>query len=172
MDVNLTYRLPAMAWGNVTAGLNRTYLTHCDVLPDTTDPSSVTIHNVGRYTQAYGNFPRWRALGTLSWALNDWSATWRIRYVGHNAIGNSDPDQSLSADSSEPTVVRNIGAYVYNNLQLGYNVEPRHTRFEAGVANIATSSRRCITPTTWAMRTQTWPPTICSALFFTGHARR
>lgn len=51
MDVNLTYRLPAMAWGNVTAGLNRTYLTHCDVLPDTTDPSSVTIHNVGRYTQ-------------------------------------------------------------------------------------------------------------------------
>lgn len=34
-------------------------------------------------------------------------------------------------------MVRNIGAYVYNNLQLGYNVEPRHTRFEAGVANIA-----------------------------------
>ncbi len=137
IDFNLTYRLPATAWGNVTAGLNGTYLTRYDVLPDTTDPSSVTIHNVGRYTQAYGNFPRWRALGTVSCALDDWSATWRIRYVGHTAIGNSDPDQSLSADSSEPTVVRNIGAYVYNNLQLCYNVEPWHTRLEVGVDNIA-----------------------------------
>ncbi|CAD7732591.1 Vitamin B12 transporter BtuB [Xanthomonas hydrangeae] len=137
IDFNLTYRLPSTAWGNFTAGLNGTYLTRYDVLPDTTDPSSVTIHNVGRYTQAYGNFPRWRALGTVNWALDDWSATWRIRYVGNTAIGNSDPDQSLSADSSEPTVVRKIGTYVYNNLQLGYNVQPWHTRFEVGVDNIA-----------------------------------
>lgn len=137
IDFNLTYRLPETAWGNVNVGLNGTYLTRYDVLPDTTDPSSVTIHNVGRYTQAYGNFPRWRGLGTVSWALGDWSATWRIRYVGNTAIGNSDPDQSLSADSSRPTVVRKIGAYVYNNLQLGYEVQPWHTRFEVGVDNIA-----------------------------------
>ncbi|WP_225042107.1 TonB-dependent receptor domain-containing protein [Xanthomonas campestris] len=137
IDFNLTYRLPETAWGNVNVGLNGTYLTRYDVLPDTTDPSSVTIHNVGRYTQAYGNFPRWRGLGTVSWALGDWSATWRIRYVGNTAIGNSDPHQSLSADSSRPTVVRKIGAYVYNNLQLGYEVQPWHTRFEVGVDNIA-----------------------------------
>ena len=73
----------------------------------------------------------------MNWALGEWSATWRIRYVGHTAIGNSDSDQSLSADSSKPTVVRNIGAYVYNNLQLGYNVEPWYTRFEVGVDNIS-----------------------------------
>ena len=53
IDFNLTYRLPSTPWGNVTAGLNGTYLTrYYDVLPDTTAPSSVTIHNVGRYTQA------------------------------------------------------------------------------------------------------------------------
>ncbi|QHG87226.1 MULTISPECIES: TonB-dependent receptor domain-containing protein [Xanthomonas] len=137
MDFNLTYRLPSTSWGNLVAGLNGTYLTRYDVLPDTTDPSSVTIHNVGRYTQAYGNFPRWRGLGTLSWSLDDWSATWRIRYVGNTAIGSTDPDQSLSADAGQPGVVRKVGAYVYNNLQLGYNVQPWHTRFEVGVDNIA-----------------------------------
>lgn len=136
IDFNLTYRLPESAWGRFTAGLTGTYLTRYDILPDTTDPSTVTIHNVGKYTYSYGNFPRWRGLATLGWNLGDWSASWRVRYVGKTQIGSSDLEQSLSADSGAPGVVREIGSYVYHNLQAGYDFTPWHLRFEVGVDNI------------------------------------
>lgn len=136
IDFNLSYRLPETAWGKFTASLNGTYTTQYDILPDTTDPSTVTIHNAGKFTYSYGNFPRWRGLGTLGWSRGDWSAAWRIRYVGKTQIGSSDLDQGLSADSDQAGVVRGIGAYVYNNLQAGYQYAPWHTRFELGVDNV------------------------------------
>lgn len=136
VDFNLSYRLNETAWGRFAAGLNGTYLERYDVLPDTTDPSTVTIRNGGMYTYAYGNFPRWRALGTLSWSLDDWSASWRTRYIGKTRIGSSDLEQGLSADTDEAGVVRNIGAFVYHNVQVGYTVAPWHTTFELGVDNL------------------------------------
>ncbi|WP_295965270.1 TonB-dependent receptor [uncultured Xanthomonas sp.] len=136
-DFSLTYRLPDTAWGNFSAGLNGTYVIRYDINPDTTDPSTVTIHNAGKYTYAYGNFPRWRALGTLNWNLGDWSASWRIRYIGRTEIGSADTRQSLSADADQPAVVRDIGAYVYHSVQVGYQVKPWNTRFEVGVDNLA-----------------------------------
>jgi outer membrane receptor protein involved in Fe transport len=108
-----------------------------DINPDTTDTSSVVIHNAGIYTYSYGNFPRWRALGTLNWSLGNWSASWRLRYVGRTQVGSADLDQGLSADSDVPGVERKIGAYVYHNVQVAYRVEPWHTRFELGVDNLA-----------------------------------
>uniref|UniRef100_UPI0025EB8806 TonB-dependent receptor domain-containing protein n=1 Tax=uncultured Xanthomonas sp. TaxID=152831 RepID=UPI0025EB8806 len=136
-DFSLTYRLPDTAWGNFSAGLNGTYVIRYDINPDTTDPSTVTIHNAGKYTYAYGNFPRWRALGTLNWNLGDWSASWRVRYIGRTEIGSADTRQSLSADADQPAVVRDIGAYVYHSVQVGYQVKPWNTRFEVGVDNLA-----------------------------------
>jgi len=136
VDFNATYRLPVTSWGTFSAGLNGTYLERYDVLPDTTDPSTVTIRNGGMYTYAYGNFPRWRALGTLNWAQGDWSAAWRARYVGKTRIGSSDLDQGLSADTDEAGVVRRIGSFVYHNVQVGYTVAPWHTSFELGVDNL------------------------------------
>ncbi|MET0548977.1 MAG: TonB-dependent receptor [Xanthomonas sp.] len=135
-DFSLTYRLPDTAWGSFSAGLNGTYVIRYDINPDTTDPSTVTIHNAGKYTYAYGNFPRWRALGTLNWNLGDWSASWRIRYIGRTEIGSADTRQSLSADADQPAVVRDIGAYVYHSVQVGYQVKPWNTRFEVGVDNL------------------------------------
>ncbi len=135
-DVNLTYRLPETAWGQFVAAFNGTYLTRYDVLPDTTDPSAVTIHNGGKYTYSYGNFPRWRALATLNWKRGPWSAAWRVRYVGRTEIGSADARQNLSADYDLPNVVRKIGAYAYHNVQAGYEVESWRTRFELGIDNL------------------------------------
>ncbi|WP_058196044.1 TonB-dependent receptor [Xanthomonas translucens] len=136
-DFSLNYRLPDTAWGSFNASLNGTYVIRYDINPDTTDASTVTIHNAGKYTQAYGNFPRWRGLGALSWNLGDWSASWRIRYIGSTEIGSEDTRQSLSADSGLPGTVRGIGSYVYHNVQVGYNLTPWHTRLELGVDNLA-----------------------------------
>ncbi|CTP84185.1 TonB-dependent receptor [Xanthomonas translucens pv. arrhenatheri] len=136
-DFSLNYRLPDTAWGSFNASLNGTYVIRYDINPDTTDASTVTIHNAGKYTQAYGNFPRWRGLGALSWNLGDWSASWRIRYIGSTEIGSEDTRQSLSADAGLPSTVRSIGSYVYHNVQVGYNLTPWHTRLELGVDNLA-----------------------------------
>ncbi len=136
VDFNVNYRLHDTPWGRFTAGLNGTYLERYDVLPDTTDLSTVTIRNGGMYTYAYGNFPRWRGLGSLSWNLDHWSASWRVRYIGKTRIGSSDLEQGLSADTDEAGVVRRIGSFVYHNLQVGYTVAPWHTAFELGVDNV------------------------------------
>ncbi|MCC8444938.1 TonB-dependent receptor [Xanthomonas translucens] len=136
-DFSLNYRLPDTALGSFNAGLNGTYVIRYDVNPDSTDPNTVTIHNAGKYTQAYGNFPRWRGLGALSWNLGDWSASWRIRYIGSTEIGSEDTRQSLSSDAGLPHAVRSIGSYVYHNVQVGYNLTPWHTRLELGVDNLA-----------------------------------
>lgn len=135
-DFSLTYRLPQTAWGRFSAGLNGTYVIRYDINPDTSDASSVTIHNAGKYTYSYGNFPRWRGLGTLAWNLDDWSAAWRVRYVGKTEIGSDDLRQGLSADADEAGVVRRIGSYVYHNAQVGYDFKPLHTRIELGVDNL------------------------------------
>lgn len=136
-DVGFAYRFPESRYGKFNASLNGTYMKRYDINPDTTDTSSVVIHNAGIYTYSYGNFPRWRALGTLNWSLGNWSASWRLRYVGRTQVGSADLDQGLSADSALPGVERKIGAYVYHNVQVAYRVEPWHTRFELGVDNLA-----------------------------------
>lgn len=135
-DFAATYRLPETRYGRFTASLNGTYMKRYDINPDTTDPSSVVIHNAGIFTYSYGNFPRWRALGTLNWSQGDWSASWRLRYVGRSQIGSADLRQGLSADYDQAGVERKIGAYVYHNVQVGYNVEPWHTKLELGVDNL------------------------------------
>ena len=34
-------------------------------------------------------FPRWRAQGSLNWQLGDWSASWRMRYIGSFRMGST-----------------------------------------------------------------------------------
>jgi outer membrane receptor protein involved in Fe transport len=136
-DFGLAYRFPETSFGKFNASLNGTYMKRYDVNPDTTDPSSVVIHNAGMYTYSYGNFPRWRGLSTLNWSMGDWSASWRMRYVGRSQIGSDDLTQGLSADSDVAGVERKVGAYVYHNIQVGYNVQPWHTRFDLGIDNVA-----------------------------------
>lgn len=135
-DFAVNYKFPETDYGRFKASLNGTYMSRYDINPDTTDASSVVIHNAGIYTYAYGNFPRWRGLGTLGWTRDRWSASWRMRYVGKTQIGSSDAAQGLSADYDQAGVERKIGAAVYHNLQVGYDFARWHTKLELGVDNV------------------------------------
>jgi outer membrane receptor protein involved in Fe transport len=135
-DFALAYRLPDTRYGRFSASLNGTYMKRYDINPDTTDASSVVIHNAGMFTYSYGNFPRWRGLGTLNWALGNWSASWRVRYVGKSQVGSTDLSQGLSADADEAGVARKFGAYAYHNVQAGYDFKQWHTRLDLGVDNL------------------------------------
>ncbi|MBT2118061.1 TonB-dependent receptor [Dyella sp. LX-66] len=137
VDGSVAYRFNTERYGRFNLRLDTTYVARYDVNPDPSDATSVTIHNAGRYTYAYGNFPRWRGLATLNWAQGPWSASWRLRYVGRTQVGSPDARQQLSADLTVPSVVRTVGAYAYHSVQLGYEVKSWRTRFDIGVDNLA-----------------------------------
>ncbi|MFC4764805.1 TonB-dependent receptor [Dyella koreensis] len=137
VDSSIAYRFDQTRFGRFNVSLNNTYVARYDINPNPADPSSVTIHNAGKYTYAYGDFPRWRSLAMLNWSLGPWSASWRVRYIGRTQIGSADENQQLSADTDRSAVVRRIGAYTYHSIQAGYNFEKWHTRLDLGIDNIA-----------------------------------
>ncbi|MGO4701358.1 TonB-dependent receptor plug domain-containing protein [Dyella sp. 2RAB6] len=137
VDGSVAYRFNTERYGRFNLRLDTTYVARYDVNPDPADATSVTIHNAGRYTYAYGNFPRWRGLATLNWTRGPWSASWRLRYVGRTQVGSPDTRQQLSADLTVPSVVRTVGAYAYHSVQAGYEVKGWRTRFDVGVDNLA-----------------------------------
>ena len=124
VDFAASYKLPETSFGNFQVGLNTTYLSeYNNVAP------GQNSHVAGTYDQQFGSFPRWRALGNLSWQLGDFSASWTARYIGHlkNTAG---------AFSHLPDGFLPIGAVTYHNVQFGYNIEPINTRIDVGVDNV------------------------------------
>jgi outer membrane receptor protein involved in Fe transport len=105
--------------------LNTTYLSEYN----NAAPGQATGHIAGTFDQQFGSFPRWRALGNLTWQMGDFSAGWTVRYIGHlkNTAG---------AFAHLPDGFLPIGAVTYHNVQFGYNIEPINTRIDIGVDNI------------------------------------
>jgi outer membrane receptor protein involved in Fe transport len=125
VDFAATYRLPEFSFGRFTVGLNATYLTKYDNAIPASDTESVA----GTYNNQFGNFPRWRALGSVSWQLGDFSANWQSRFIGN--LKNTG-----GAFASLPGHFMPVGAVTYHNVSFGYNIEPINTRIDVGVDNV------------------------------------
>ena len=92
-------------------------------------------------------FPRWRALATVAWNLGPWDASWRMRYIGkfRNGSGKADQDtfpagqcyySQFGKDCSLHGIILRYGARTYNDVQVGYNIEPINTRVDVGIDNV------------------------------------
>jgi len=125
VDFAGVYKLPETSFGNFTLGLNATYLSTYN----SAVPASPTSFVAGTYNQQFGSFPRWRALGSVSWQMGDFSANWQQRYIGHLA-------NKAGAFRGLPQGFLPIGAVVYHNVSFGYNIEPINTRIDIGVDNL------------------------------------
>ncbi|MBR0344966.1 MAG: TonB-dependent receptor [Rudaea sp.] len=121
-DLNATYRLPETSFGNFVVGLGASYITQYDNTIPNPDGSSTVRHIAGTFTKQDGNFARWRAKGTLGWSLGDFSAQWTSRYVGGMAV----PDLGTY----------HVGAWVQNDVTVGYNLEALNTRVDVGINNL------------------------------------
>ena len=164
VDFSLNYKLPQFAFGQFNVGLQSTYLKYYnqDTAPGTV--GDVTFHDAGHFL-SYGSapeascpgagtclFPRWRAQAFLDWQLGNWSASWRLRYIGRFQMGSQSPTQDVHPDGScywqgKPNpaggvyactiqgAVYKYGATVYNDVSFGYNIEPLNTRIDFGVNN-------------------------------------
>ena len=121
-DLNANYRLPETSFGNFVLGLGASYISQYDNTIPNPDGSSTVRHIAGTFTKQDGNFARWRAKGTLGWSLGDFSAQWTSRYVGGMAV----PDLGTY----------HVGAWVQNDVTVGYNLEALNTRVDVGINNL------------------------------------
>ncbi|HTI96259.1 MAG TPA: TonB-dependent receptor [Rudaea sp.] len=159
-DFSVKYRLPQFAFGNFSVGLDATYLAKYDQTPNP-GFSDLVYHNAG-HLQPFGSaaqaacpetgggvclFPRWRALASVNWNLGSWDASWRMRYIGkfRNGSGRADQDSfpagqcyysQFGKDCSLHNVILHYGARTYNDVQVGYNIEPINTRVDVGIDNV------------------------------------
>ncbi|HET7560920.1 MAG TPA: TonB-dependent receptor [Rhodanobacteraceae bacterium] len=157
LDIAANYKLPAFSFGQFNIGVQATYLGTYKIQ---TAPGVAGVNQVfngpgtmGSFGSSLGSscpfqgggmcfFPRVRAQGTLAWQLGPWDAQWTMRYSSRFKVGSPNPaegDTALAAfGSNGPTgpLVLRYGAYVYNDLTVGYNIEPINTRLSVGVDNV------------------------------------
>lgn len=148
IDGSLSYKLPQFSFGQFTAGVNATYLKYYDQQTSPGVAGNVTYHDAGHFL-AYGSapqascpgvgvclFPRWRANGFVDWQLGGWSASWRMRYIGRFREGSGDLTQGsyfyLPGGSNGSKA---FGSTTYNDVSVGYNIEPLNTRVDFGINN-------------------------------------
>ena len=164
VDWSLAYKLPQFSFGQFTVGLNATYLKYYNLQTAPGTASNTTYTDAGHFLP-FGSpqeaacpgigtclFPRWRAQGFVNWQMGNWSAEWRMRYIGRFQMGSKSPSQDVLPDGTcyyqgrpNPAggkyqcnitgAVYKYGATVYNDISFGYNIEPLNTRIDFGVNN-------------------------------------
>jgi outer membrane receptor protein involved in Fe transport len=159
VDFALNYRLPEFSFGRFNIGLNATYLEQYDIATAPGTAANTVYHYPGHFmsfgsgaaASCPGNgagvclFPRWRAQSSVGWQLGPFDASWRMRYIGRFQMGSQSPSQDVfpagicyyNNHCTLNGFVIKYGATVYNDLQVGYNLEAWNTRFDVGINNVA-----------------------------------
>jgi outer membrane receptor protein involved in Fe transport len=158
IDLAASYRLPQFSFGQFNAGVNATYMQQYKIQTAPGQAANRVLNAVGvmgSFGSALGSacpfgssvgmcfFPRVKAIGTLGWQLGPWDAQWTMTYTSEFKVGSLDPSQGGTAVAGPfPTTgpagpyVLHFGAWVYNNVQVGYDIEPIDTRIDVGVDNV------------------------------------
>ena len=157
LDLSVKYRLPQFRFGQFSVGLDATYLAQYNQTPNP-GFSTLVYHNAGHVAPNGSGaeaacpdlasgvclFPRWRALGSVTWSLGPWDASWRMRYIGKFRMGSGKADEDTfpagqcyyGSFCTLHGLQLHYGARTYNDLQLGYNIEAINTRVDLGVDNV------------------------------------
>ena len=149
VDWSANYKLPQFSFGQFNVGVNTTYLKYYTQQTAPGVAGNVTYNNAG-HVLPYGSaqasacpdsagvclFPRWRGQGYVDWMLGNWSASWRLRYIGRFQDGGLLNSPQDTAPNGVPGTVLKYGATVYNDMSIGYNIEPLNTRVDFGVNNL------------------------------------
>jgi outer membrane receptor protein involved in Fe transport len=149
VDWSANYKLPQFSFGQFNVGINSTYLKYYTQQTAPGVAGNVTYENAGHFLP-YGSaqasacpdsagvclFPRWRGQGNVDWMLGNWSASWRMRYIGRFQDGGLLNSPQDTAPNGVSGTVLKYGATVYNDVSIGYNIEPLNTRVDFGVNNL------------------------------------
>ncbi|MGH8113123.1 MAG: TonB-dependent receptor plug domain-containing protein [Rhodanobacteraceae bacterium] len=150
IDVSGQYKLPAFSFGQFNLGLNATYLQSYTIQTAPGKPGNEVLNAAGMFGNTGSSLaascpfsigsmcflPRIRAQGTLGWQLGPWDAQWTMQYISKFKMGSADLSQGATSFSGIPGLVFHYGATVYNNVEVGYNIQPINTRIEVGIDNV------------------------------------
>ncbi|CAM5606906.1 sulfotransferase [Rhodanobacter lindaniclasticus] len=126
VDFSVNYKLPQFSFGQFRVGVNSTYLKYFNQITAPGVAGSITYRNAGHFLpfnsaqasvcpDAAGVclFPRWRAQGFVDWQLGDWTAQWRMRYIGR--FQNGGPAGTVQ-DTAPNGVAGTVYKYGFDDL--------------------------------------------------------
>ena len=131
-DYGVSYRLPKLSWGQLTASLNGTYLTSYD-------QRSTSQSDIAGYVGTYW-YPRNKATFGVDWANGNWGATWSMRYYGAFRDFCFDENECNQPNYQSPSWTGGIGANrkgasTYHDVQARYSF-PWKGVLSVGVKNL------------------------------------
>jgi iron complex outermembrane receptor protein len=135
VDLGLKYSLPKTRFGSVRASLDASYT---DKFKYSLGEGVATTNAAGRYDPTFGNYARWRATSSVSWALNGFELLWSTRFIygldvtgseGHTA---GDPAANPDSVATPPIHIPSI---IYHDFAAAYTYEPTRTKLTIGVQN-------------------------------------
>jgi iron complex outermembrane receptor protein len=144
VDVGLHYKFPSTPVGDFTASITGTFLRKWDntVINRATRTGFATQHLAG-----FLNHSRRRFNGGLNWNYGNWSAHYRIEYIGQAldpcgvAVKGycTYPNRTTDYEGVPglfPLGEQHVGSTVYHDVHVGYTVPSINTTFGIGVNNL------------------------------------
>lgn len=147
LDLAADYVLPPTSIGNFRLSTNWTYVRSFVLV--TADPSSPTgfhsVDVVGYSAAGEGiGIPKLKANLTAHWTMGNWSANWRVSYIGK--LWDQCTSQTIALnwcsnpthfDAVTDTTGTNLmGTTIYHDVSLTYHVDPINTSVTFGIQNL------------------------------------
>ena len=141
IDFFTSYRFPETSFGSFKASLDVAYVMKNEFgISENTD-------RVGLQT-GDGGFPEFKSNLMLDWAMGDWDAHWKVRFVGEM---RSDAYTEVSEDDYEYLkdngYRENFDAYMVHNVSVGYNIDAYNTKISLGINNLFAKKPQAEGPT-------------------------
>lgn len=148
VDVAAHYHFPATALGNFTLSTNWTFVrSFVNIFASSSSPSGwQSSEQVGFVSGSFTGVPQKKGNVTLNWNYGDWSADWRIQYIGKVFEGCtgvtikknecSNPTALFGLNGADSTGENQLGTTIYHDVSVTYHVDPMHTDFTFGIRNL------------------------------------
>jgi iron complex outermembrane receptor protein len=145
IDFGLHYKFPSTPFGDFGVRINGTYLATFDQtqVNRATQTGFATSHLAGT-----GSHPNMRLNGRLNWSYGNWSAHYRLEYIGDvvERCGVTEVEGYCSSLNSTtnfqgapgqfPFGRQHLGTTVYHDVNVAYTVPSINTTFALGVNNL------------------------------------
>jgi len=131
IDFGVKYAMKATRIGSFQFGLD---ITKTNSYLNKPSPQAVAQEIVGTYSKQFGNYARYRALGSIGWAYQNADALLTARYIGSEVVKNPSVSGVL-ADLTTPYPDLPVPSFTYLDLTLGYTF-PTKTKIQLGVRNL------------------------------------
>ncbi|SUI69205.1 Outer membrane receptor for Fe3+-dicitrate [Shewanella baltica] len=129
VDFFTAYRFPETSFGTFKASLDVAYVIKNEF--DGDDRVGIQYGD--------GGFPEFKSNFMVDWAMGDWDAHWKVRFVGKlrsDAYEGLTPEDDDYVYYKESGYRQNFDSYMVHNVSVGYNMDSYNTKISIGVNNL------------------------------------